>query len=741
MKPIYLFTTAVGSVCALSPTAPAVANNHTTNLTIEEVMVTANRRQESAQDVAISITAMSGDQIEKMGFQDMVQITQQVPNFTSQGLFGPSGPPFLNIRGISFIDYSDANESSVGLYVDDIYYGAQGAASGQLFDLERVEVLRGPQGTLFGRNTTGGLVHYITRKPGDTLQAEASVQLGSYQQRIVQAALGGPITDRFGVRVAIKSNRDEGWQTNEITNTSWAKTDVTSGRITAVLAPTDSLDATFSYHYSDSDSTMVGYALYGNRVPSDLLTACAIEAVQASQCANRDGFRDSNPNPTDIFSEADNYPNTYTSQGGLITVNWGADNLAFASVTGYEQYERFTQQDIDASDNTLNQVGEYESDISHYSQEFRLSGHSDSIKWVGGLYYYTDDRYRSSSYLINTIPVQTGPADLSTDSTAAFIQTDWSLSDRWTLITGIRYTDETRELNNLRNVNALGESLLFDENGPLESHQEKLSTDNFTYKLSLQWHPIDDLMTYLQYSTGFKSGGINPSLVNDIKLVGPVGEEKLSALELGFKSTSLNSRLRVNSAVFYYDFQDYQALAGVTINNAPASIFLNAGDASVLGAELELTFLAGEHWEISLGLGALDTEFSAASDVTIDGRQLDGNELPSAPAWNTNASVRYSRALKNAGNLELQASMTYQDDIYFGPDNNPSEIQEGYGIVNLRAGWASDNSQLRLEAFIDNALDEEYHIQKFESSGAFFDAAYGVWGRPRMAGVKLSYTY
>ena len=645
---------------------------------LEEIVVSANRREEKLQDVAISVSAMTGEVLEKQGFQDILAITQQVPNFSAQSLFGPSGSPFLNIRGISFIDFTDSNESSVGLYVDDVYYGAQGAAAGQLFDVERIEVLRGPQGTLFGRNTTGGLVHYISKKPGKDVEAYASVQVGSYGQRVIESAFSTPITDSLGVRIAVKSNRDEGTQVNEVTDTNWAKTDVQAARITAVLDVTDKLTTTLGAHYSDSKSTMVGYAMFGNRVPTAPYTGrCTVPEVLDSQCANRNGFRDPDPDPNRIYSEASSLPNEYTASGGYLNVGWDLGFAQLTSVTGYEEYQRFSEQDIDASDNSIDQVGIYRSNMEQFSQEVRLNGETDSLRWVTGAFYYDDNRFRSSTYAINRVPTQNGPAKLFTESWAVFAQGDLRLSDEFTLVAGVRYTDESRELKDLQNYNQSGASILRDLDGNIiQSYSDELSTTATTYKLSLEWRPMDDILTYLQYSTGFKSGGFNPSLATSPRTVGPVGEETLNAYELGAKTTLLEGRLRLNGAIFYYDFSDYQALAGTSIGGVPVVLFINAGDATVVGSELEATYVPIDNLELSLGVGTLDTEFDADPSVTIDGGQLNGKEMPSAPSYSVNGSALFRHGVGEFGELSYQASFKYQDDVWLGPDNNPAETQD-----------------------------------------------------------------
>src|SRR5690606_24152446 len=278
----------------------------------------------------------------------------------------------------------------------------------------------------------------------------------------------------------------------------------------------------------------------------------------------------------------------------------------------------------------------------------------------------------------------------------------------------------------------------------IPSFSTEQSENQPTYKASLEWRPSADVLTYLQFTTGFKSGSFGTSIPSNVAAIGPVGAEEVDSWELGAKTTWLDGRLRANGSIFQYDFANYQAiLGGTNSSGAATSFFVNAGDVEVIGAEAELTYVPIDQLELSLGLATLDTEISGATKTLANyyGAQEspNGNELPSAPKYSVNGSIAYHWDLAANGVFTLQGSFKYQDDIYFNIDNNPFKTQEAYGLVNFRAIWESQDGRYRGEAFVDNAFDEEYQVHRFQSAG--FETAYGGWGMPRWSGVKVTVKY
>ncbi|MFI4894628.1 MAG: TonB-dependent receptor [Phycisphaerales bacterium JB058] len=706
---------------------------------IEEIVVTAQRREESLQDTAVSVSALSGEQLEQFNFQNIQAVAAQVPNFATGGLGGPEGPPFLNIRGISFIDFNNINEGSIALYIDDVYMGFQGAGSGQLFDVARVEVLRGPQGTLFGRNTTGGLAHFITRRPTDELEGYATLQYGEYEQMIFNGALSGPLSDGVRGRLAVKYTKNDGWQQDIFSGAKHGITDVWAARASLDWDISDTWLAEISIHHTNDDSTSPVHGMMGEFVPGSLTERCSLSEIRDWRCANRDGFVNTGDDPEDVVSDQDAWPNSRELTGGVVKLTGAYDWGEVVSVTAYEDYEQHFGFDSDVFDHTGHthfpfpvgpDIGtDYQSTAEQFSQELRIGGEFEGTRWMTGVYYFTDEKTTSLSLQINRVATPSTDARVDTDSWALFAQVDAPITEVLTLAVGLRYTDESRDLVELL---VPGQPAI----------EDSLNTSAVTGKLGLEWRPTDDALYYAQFSHGFKSGGYNPSGNPDQR--GPVGEETIDAWELGLKHSYLDGSMRVNAAAFYYQFQDLQALAGTTDPDTSQLlvIYLNAGDPEVLGAEVELAWSITDNWELSLGLGVLDTEISAGPDVTFDGRPLDGKKLANAPDFNVNGMLRYYLDLSESGLVTLQTDFRYQDAVFFGPDNDPVESQDAYGIANIRVFWESVDRRYTAEAFVENLFDEAYtqHVFHQSASSTIFDAAFAVWGRPRTWGVKLGVT-
>lgn len=734
----------------------------------DEIVVTAQRREQNVQDVPISITAIGGNQLKALNIQDAQRIVDFVPGLKAAGLGGAGGPPFFNIRGISFIDFSGINEASVALYVDDVYQVAQGAGTQQVFDLERVEVLRGPQGTLFGRNSTAGVIHYVTRKPTDDFNGEASVQYGRANQAIIQLAAGGAVTDGLRARFAIKYNRDDGLQKNTVTGSKFMKTNAIAARVIvqADLGTAAMLEVKANYSHNAGQSPIhrpyfvldpnntSGYC-GGRPVPGTAAdfahAACILSNKGVSRTA---GKAFSEYRSTLGTSDSDDWPFSYTSWGGYakLTADLGFGDLV--SISGYENYRQFFTYDADGYDNRpYGGVGSRDLGVffnarsETFSQEVRLSGKiGEGVRYqVGGFYYSGKQNSR------NTISVDGVKTDLigyttHTESTAGFGQVDVPLGDMFTLTGGLRYTKDTRRLDPLDCSQSLTSTTC------AATPVSRISDSEATYRLAAEFRPAEDLMLYAAYSKGFKSGGWNTN--RNPLLRGPVGSEKIDNYEVGLKSQFLDNRVTFNLAAFYYKYHGIQALIGTTdlVTGASNVLYINAGDPRTYGLEGELSARVTDRLEVRLGASYLDTKVIADPLFTADGRGLNGNKLPQAPEFSGNAIVRYTFPLGDSGDLTLQADGRYQTEVFSGIDNDPSEKVDGYGIANARISWKSADQTIGLEAFVDNLFDKQVIQQIFHNSlGSFpttvgasspvFDSGFGVWGRPRTWGVRASYSF
>jgi len=734
----------------------------------EDIIVTAQRRDQNVQDVPISISAIGGNQLLAMNIQDAQRIVDLVPNFKASGLGGAGGPPVFNIRGISFIDFSNINEASVALYIDDVYQVAQGTGTSQVFDLERVEVLRGPQGTLFGRNSTGGVVHYISKKPGNSFEGDISAQYGRFNQLILQMAAGGPVAEGIGARFAVKYNRDDGTQLDPVSGKRFAKTDALAARaiVHADLSSAVTFEGKVSYARNDGQSPIhrpyfvldptdpSGYC-GGRPVPGtadDLAhAACILGNKGVSRTA---GQAFDNYKATRGRSDVDDWPFRYTSWGGYAKLTADVGFAELISITGYENYRQTFSYDGDGFDNRP-YGGSGSRDLGIYfqarsetvSQEIRLSGQiGGGIQWLLGGFYYDAEQRANSTIAVDNVKTDLIGYATHTRSYAGFGQVDIPLSDIITLTGGLRYTDDRRILDPLDCSRSITSTTCAPTAVP------RIDDSELTYRLAVEFRPVDDLLIYAAMSHGFKSGGFNTN--RNPLLRGPVGSEEVDNYEIGFKSRFLDNRVTLNAAAFYYKYRGIQALIGTTdpLTGASNVLYINAGDPRTYGAEAELTASLTDNLELRIGAGYLDTKVIADPSFTADGRILNGNRLPQAPEFSGNMILRYTIPLGDNGTLTLQADGRYQSSVYSGIDNDPSERVAGYGIANARIGWKSADKSYSIEAFVDNVFDKQVIQQMFHNTlgsfpatvtenGPLFDSGFGVWGRPRTWGIRAGYSF
>lgn len=700
---------------------------------LEEIVVTAQKREENIQDISIAITAFSGDMVETLGFTRPVDVITQVPNMNFQGPFGDVGLPFLNIRGVQLYDFGDANESSVATYLDDVYIGTAAAVTGQIFDVERIEVLRGPQGTLYGRNTTGGVMHFISRQPTDEFEARASFQYGSFDQKIADVSVSGPFSDSMRGRIAARYNKDDGWQDNPTLGDSYALTDAFSIRGILDVDITKDLTASINIHYTDSNGKN---QQQGFRGANDPVTGarCSLQRIKRHECGNLAGFVDPDPDPREIFTDETELTNEVEVLGGYLRLNWNLDWAELVSITAYSEVDKFVREDPDAAPYQLfNFVEAYSADTEQITQEIRLSGNQDRYSWLIGGFFYDDKKFVTSAF--EKLFGGTGSyATTEATSWALFGQVNFELIDTVTAVMGIRYTEEDRDLVNLTSLRApvVGTRM----GNPVFSVSDSVSAEKTTGKIGLEWRPIDDLMMYGSVSTGFKSPVYNTTTISDINRIGPVGEEELTNFEIGMKSTLWSGRARLNMTGFYYDYKGIQIVGNAPdATGAPVSVFLNIGDADIYGLETELSLAPTDFLDMQIGLGLIDHEISADPSILVTGMSVDGNKLSNTPGVNLNGLIRYRLPEIAAGNTVLQADFRWQDNVFFGPDNQNLESQESYGILNLRASWESPNGRFKISGFVDNVFDKEYVNHVFADPGLW--VGHLLWGRPRWFGGQI----
>lgn len=712
-------------VVACAYASPSLAQSETTENTAgnaqRDIIVTAQRRGESIQDVPASISAFGTEALRELNVQNIGDIARAVPNLAWQdnGLVAR-----YNIRGITLNDTSEGNESPIGLYIDNTYFGFVGASKAALFDLDRVEVLRGPQGTLYGRNTTGGLTSFFSVEPTAQVDGYVSAQYGRFNQFILEGAVGGAIADKVRVRISGKSNRDDGFQTNVVDGSKWGRTRELSGRFQLAVDISPDTELLFNIHGTDTDSRNVGYGFFGIRNPTDG-TECSVELSLTGACVNSGGFRDPDPDPTRIFSNSPPLAADIDSYGGFVRLTHDFGSVTLTSQTAYENVSKFLAEDADSSpisiaEDSTSLEGE------QFTQELRLNGASGNVDWVAGLFYYEDER--NIGFFIDPGSFRTNASKLKTSSIAAYADVQFKATEKLTISAGLRYThDDKRHTGNFDDFFGFSGNLI-----PFEFDDKY---DSVTGRLVLSYEASPDALFYASVSTGGKGPAFNTLLATadpDPNQAAASEPEEITAFEAGFKTELFDRKLRLNGAAFYYDYSGIQQT--FTPPNERTPRLANIGSADVYGAELEASLRPVPEFELFSNISILRNEIDSV-DPTFDGKQL-----ATSPRFSARVGGSYIFDLGNAGSLKVGADYRYQSKVFFAPDNDPYETQEGYGVANALVSWTAENDRLVIEGFADNVFDQEYAVHAFTFRGFGFNTNV-VWGRPVTYGIRTRYDF
>lgn len=731
---------------------------------LEEVVVTAQKREQNLQDIGIAITAFSGDQIRKLGFTNTTDIASMTPGLNYTVPNAESSQINFFLRGVGLNDFADANENPVAVYVDDVYRPAMGGLSFQLFDIERVEVLRGPQGSLFGRNTTGGLVHYISQRPTDEFDGYLSLTGGSYSQIKFEGALGGPISDTVSGRISVASNKHDGFTSNRGVGPDYNETDAKAVRGQLLFTPSDRFDALVSAYYSDNDAAVgawqhqaTKFNANGESVPlgpneQDTSVDCNANGISdpgdARPAPGTDcfGYRDTDGDP--FAGEYDRDGKVEVESSGIsVNLNWHVGELTVTSITSFQSVDRLQSEDTEAGPFPLI-LPTFRAKTDTFTQELRVAGQSDAFRWLAGVYYFDNEVDGEYDLDLTNLGFIFFDADFTqtTESLAFFGQIEFDLSDNWTFIVGARGATEKKELDYLNvdtadfytGIIGLPTNVAFEFNTSTVGDLAKHDNTSFNGKVELDWKPTNDLLIYGSVSRGTKSAGFNVGFLDETFIFAsntsdtiPFDEETLTSFEAGFKSTFGGGHTRLNGSVFYYDYKDFQTFRFELLNQ----VIFNT-DAEVFGLELELQSSPTEGLDLAVGLSLLD---ATAKNIPSPLGGFREREMVAAPDFAVNALIRYQWPVFN-GHLAVQAWANYQKGIYYDIQNVPVSFEDGYTVTNLRASYTSGGERWELAAFVYNLTEEEYLSYTFDFTGVFgFNQQ--AYGPPRWVGVTLQYNF
>ncbi|WP_144096007.1 TonB-dependent receptor [Croceicoccus sediminis] len=701
--------TAAALMCASALTTPAFAQSEGDTQVqqggIAEIVVTAQRREQSLQDVPIAVSALGGDQIAEAGLSNSLAIGDNVPNLEIK-TFG--GVPNIFIRGVGNNDFNSSSVGPISIYRDDVVVAATGSQMFALFDVDRIEVLRGPQGTLFGKNTTGGAIHYISRQPGDYFEGYARMGYGRFDLFEAEGAVTMPLAEGLSMRASGIVRRRDGERVNLFTGDK--AIDVDEAAVRGILR--------YNPH-SDIDVRLSGGT---GRDRSDYFHPKPLGTING---ANIFGYSDPAPDDWSVLNynaDSRNYSdNAWASLNVSIGLGGG---LTLKSITGYDDTEVDNRVDVDGSPVSIDEI-KFATQTEQFSQELQLAYSADRLDAIVGLFYF-DEKLESQADadLVGELTFEQGGIPLITvasrdnKSYAVFGQASYELTDRLGLTVGGRYTwDE---------VDATHRAFLvpgyFDDdvpNGPeidLVPYAELSDTFKaFSWRLAADYDVTDDIMAYASVTKGFKSGTFNIGIITSVAERTKVEPEYLTSYEVGVKSTLFDRRVRFNASAFYYDYTDLQVLSVNQQGNGVPTLGLdNAADATVKGLEVEILAEPVEPLSLGLNFGLLDATYKnytsgALDPVTGLPRDFSGNRLPNAPKFTLSTYAAYTVPISTELEAGLRAEYNYTGKRYFnnGEDDLVSS-GDGHGLVNLRAKLAAQDGGWELAAWAKNVFGEKF---------------------------------
>lgn len=706
-----------GLVCAPAG-SEAIAQEWAT----EEVIVTAQRRGEPLQNVPLTVTVLSGEALLDLGIDTPAKLAAQTPGFKVSTVFGEGTNPTFFMRGVGLLDFGDVTETPVALNLDDVYLGTQAAQAAPIFDVARVEVLKGPQGTLYGRNATGGVINVISARPTSDFEGRFGVQFGSFGQQIYEASASGPLAAWARGRVSFRSNRDDGWQRSLTTNQGgFGQADVASGRAQLEVDVSEQSTLLLRTDYARSDGTSVLYPLTG-LLKADLVTYCTQSEAAANLCFNSAGERGVR-DPRVGLSNVPHLRNEFEFRLGSATYTHDFGGASLTSITAFQSVDKIFEEDADAAAIDRGFTS-YALDAHQFTQELRLNGgEDDSLKWIVGVYYFSENR--SSS--VESPPNFATFADQKSESWAVFSRADYPLSEDITATAGARYTYDSKSIDVV-------------SPGFMSKESRSIHKDSITGIVGVSWRTNEKTLLYSNFSTGYKAGGFNATFVFDPDSIGPVAPETISSFEVGVKSGYYGGRVFLNGSAFAYEYKNVQSIALDTNSNINITRLVSLGDASIIGLDGDVILRPAEKIRLMAGIGVLKTEISSTNVQSTPFPpgfvSVNGNPLPMAPEISFNWLAEYNLGLGGGGDLIFQVDGDWRSQFSFSATgaDEANERSDGYGLLNASLKWKDPNGHYVIEGFIDNVLDEIY--LSFNSN-VFADNAAGAWGKPRTWGIRV----
>lgn len=719
---------------------------------VEQIVVTARRRAESLQDVPVSVSAFSENRIDELQADDLSGLQYSVPNFYFDE--GDASNAVVYLRGIGQNDSLAFADAGVGIYVDDVFIARSQAAFLELFDVERVEVLRGPQGTLYGRNTIGGAVKFISREPTDETEVHLEAGIGDYNFRTIGGRISGPLVEgKLRGKAAVSYIARDGYNDNLFDGRDNGDQDSLSARLGLYYEASDNLDFALTHDFrrerpdtARSPQLVTPASGFGDPlVPGSLQTFAAI---------------------TDDFTVNTNASNRSDTDAGGTTLRatWDAsDSWTWESITSFRTFDFDLQLDTDGTPLPLLDVF-VKQDQSQFSQEVRFNYDAgDALSLVGGIYYFSDDDETFSGvdnhgaalfgFPVTAFGLATSSmaiTDQQTTSTAAFLDGTYRFDEQWSASLGVRYTTETKEsarvFENFPDPSIFvvrdDTPFLAGVGVPGTSIANEADFDAFTPKVSLSYQPNDDLLLYGSASRGFKSGGFD-GRANSQAQFNPFEPEFVWSYEAGVKSTFADGKIVANAAVFYNDYTDLQVTSFAADPNTGVFVtqFTNAAAATIQGLELELFAVPNDKLSLNASLGLMDASYDEF-EILVAGVVTDVSARPlvNTPEVTASLGATYTQPISANWDVTFHGDANYRSEVATEISASPELTQDAYWLTNAYASLGKSDGSWEIKAGVRNLGDEVIQVQGFNLSefpglqSAFFAA-------PRTYDLRLVYRY
>jgi iron complex outermembrane receptor protein len=738
-RPIQLVSTLL--VLTLGFTAPYIAAQEV----LEEIVVTARKRVQSIQDVSMSITAFSGELIDEFAIRNAQDISWYTPGLYATGSRGDANPLYT-IRGIGLNDAFSNNNPTVGVYLNEVNQPFTPMMAFQLFDLERVEVLKGPQGTLYGRNTTGGAVNVFSKRPGEENNGYARGGYGNYDRFEFEGAIGGPFSDSAGGRVAVYTvQRNKGWLHNAFNGQDIGELDQTAIRGTLEFRPNENTEILLigSYSRDKSDSAGREHVGFADGAFSPNLCQAAIEGRRdETQCVSFLGYFDPYESRYTIENSSFYGQDTDAESFGVsLAINRDFGDMTLTSITGYSDYDRLYNEDADGT--PLIMIDTQATDtIKVFSQELRLASTTEGgFNWVVGAYFTDDEMFFDFQQALDEHIFVTRVSQNFTQGSqawAVFGFAEQPLSDQFSLIGGLRYTDEKKDFDYKSFDHApFGPSVLASFGViPVPQYTDSISNDDWTGELGIEYHASDDTLLYANVSKGFKSGGYKGAISFSLAELAPFDPETIYAYEVGFKSTLAEGRFQLNAAGYFYDWNDFQAFVTEIRGGVPVLVLTNGGDSEVKGLEVDAMWHPADGLDLAVAANWMDTKIKKWNAIPGTGDNA-GNKLANSPELMLNARVRYEFPVGQSGwRAFVGTDVMFRDEVFFSLGNNGQNSQDGFWLWNGRVGLISPDGKWDVSIWGKNLTDEFYLTQSYDNTGGIFPSQ-NFLGMPRTYGVNV----